>query len=193
MAEDIFIALIGASAVLVGTLIGIVGQILGNWIDHKKRIEFLVFETFFKQKLSYLERLGLGIEKVVNRESEIFFLLGNIGNKIGSRTLSKAFVKSAIKKSIIATDKDKLEDFKPNGKGIYISDNSPIIAPLNSFILAHANMLLAWRKLIDGNLKDVNLIRDIIATIPQDTLIGKKLLDEIRKEMLPSKNRGGNK
>lgn len=188
VANEIIIALIGAGSLIVGALIGILGQFIGNWLDHKKRINFLVFETFFKQRLSYLERLGLGIEKVVDNESKVFFLLNSLGNNIGNQKVTPQKVKKIFKDIIINSAKI-LEDFKLNGMSIYFSDKSPIINPLKTFILAHTNTITSLRILVDSNLKDTNVKSTLLSSIPQNLLTGQNLLAEVRKEMLPHKNR----
>ncbi len=182
ISNEIIIALIGAVSLIVGALIGIFGQFLGNWLDHKKRINFLVFETFFKQKLSYLEKLSLGLEKVVDHESKILFLLNNLGNALGNQEITPQKVKK-IFKEIILNSKNILEDFKLNGMSIYFSDKSTIIAPLKKFILTHTEIIVSLRSLLDNNLKEIDRKSYLLNTIPQNLLTSQNLLTEIRKEM----------
>ena len=184
MQQEIAIALIGAISLICGALIGISGQFVGNWLNHKKKLDYLVFETFFKRRQDYLERLGIEMEKLVERHAQIIYYITNINNKIGNKKITRSLVKKNVTNILLEINKEKMQNFKPAGSSIYFSDTSPLIGKISVLALQYPNTLLFVRKAIDNNFYDQNIILEMNRLAQQDILNAKLLLDEVRRELL---------
>lgn len=187
MEIEIFIALISFISLISGALIGVFGQILSNWLEHKKKINFLMVEVFFKRRLEYLEKLGYEVEKAVERHSKIFFLINDLNKltkTINSKKISPKEIKSQLGMIIIKINEENLENFKPLGKAMYFSDKSPLINKISQFVLNYAETIVLLRKFIDENLDDENLKNTLNISIQRDLENSKQLMDCIKKEIL---------
>lgn len=82
MEESIKITLISAGAVLIGTIIGIFGQGIMNWISHNQTIKKVKLEKFLEVKLK-------AYKEIVEKLEEMYQVYQNLFNKRSGITKGK--------------------------------------------------------------------------------------------------------
>jgi hypothetical protein len=156
MNDNIQIALISSLAILSGALIGVIGQIIGSSINHKKEIEKLRTEFILKEKIESFKKIHKLIYEIKRRT--ISFLMGAEKDK----ELINELIFELNNEFFLFSDKKTLTEVKESVHSMQdILDNSPSIVKIKDQKLEinQEELKKIVRLISDAQIKIITAIR----------------------------------